>query len=252
MPRYIAFLHAINVGGRVVKMARLRDLFESMGLTNVETFIASGNVIFDSTARNGATIERLVEGRLRAALGYDVNTFVRTRREVADAAAYQPFADMREIHTLSVGFMAQEPSPESRAAVTAFRPRAVLAVPSAHQREQGDRPSAREGGRHAIHHAEHHHGAKAGREVRGVLTDHDSGVGAFSNEPRIRVVLGIEQPHLLPRHSRDHLGQEPLQAADSDQGHFGHVGLGLRRAAFEQIHHRGRGDRAAQVSQCVH
>jgi uncharacterized protein (DUF1697 family) len=121
MPRYIAFLHAINVGGRVVKMARLRDLFESMGLTNVETFIASGNVIFDSTARNGATIERLVEGRLRAALGYDVNTFVRTRREVADAAAYQPFADMREIHTLSVGFMAQEPSPESRAAVTAFR-----------------------------------------------------------------------------------------------------------------------------------
>jgi uncharacterized protein (DUF1697 family) len=120
MPRYIAFLRAINVGGRVVKMDRLRELFETMGLTNVETFIASGNVIFDSTARKGLSIERLVEDALRDALGYDVDTFVRTPREVAEAAEYQPFADMREVHSLSVGFMAQEPSPAAREAVTAY------------------------------------------------------------------------------------------------------------------------------------
>ncbi len=48
--RYIALLRAVNVGGRTVKMDRLRVLFEEMKLRNVETFIASGNVIFETTA----------------------------------------------------------------------------------------------------------------------------------------------------------------------------------------------------------
>ena len=43
MTRYIAFLRAINVGGHTVKMDQLRALFEELGLSNVETFIASGN-----------------------------------------------------------------------------------------------------------------------------------------------------------------------------------------------------------------
>ena len=51
MTRYVAFLRAINVGGHVVKMEALRKLFESMGFQRVETYIASGNVIFDSEAR---------------------------------------------------------------------------------------------------------------------------------------------------------------------------------------------------------
>ncbi len=48
MPRYVAFLRAINLPGRNVKMDRLRSTFVSLGLDNVDTFIASGNVIFDS------------------------------------------------------------------------------------------------------------------------------------------------------------------------------------------------------------
>ena len=48
--RYVALLRAINVGGRTVKMDRLRVLFEEMKLQNVQTYIASGNVIFDSSA----------------------------------------------------------------------------------------------------------------------------------------------------------------------------------------------------------
>ena len=46
MTRYIAFLRAINVSGRRVKMDHVRKLFEALGFSNVETFIASGNVIF--------------------------------------------------------------------------------------------------------------------------------------------------------------------------------------------------------------
>ena len=52
MPRFIAFLRAINVGGHNVKMEELRVLFESLGFTNVETFIASGNVIFEADSEN--------------------------------------------------------------------------------------------------------------------------------------------------------------------------------------------------------
>ena len=46
MPRLIAFLRAINVGGHTVTMMKLRKEFEALGLQDVETFIASGNVIF--------------------------------------------------------------------------------------------------------------------------------------------------------------------------------------------------------------
>ena len=56
--KYAAFLRAINVGGRVVKMDRLRTLFEAAGLRGVETFIASGNVVFESGRKNTGDLER--------------------------------------------------------------------------------------------------------------------------------------------------------------------------------------------------
>jgi uncharacterized protein (DUF1697 family) len=81
--RYVAFLRAINVGGHVVKMAELKKMFEAMGFKSVETFIASGNVIFDSAATDTAKLERKIEKGLEKALGYEVATFVRTVDELA-------------------------------------------------------------------------------------------------------------------------------------------------------------------------
>ena len=69
MPRYVAFLRAINVGGHTVKMEDLRRLFETMGFANVETFIASGNVIFESKSKNTQAMERKIENHLRESLG---------------------------------------------------------------------------------------------------------------------------------------------------------------------------------------
>jgi uncharacterized protein (DUF1697 family) len=68
MPRYIAFLRAINVGGHTVKMDVLRQHFAALGFSNVETFIASGNVVFETTAKNTRTLEQKIEKHLRAAL----------------------------------------------------------------------------------------------------------------------------------------------------------------------------------------
>ena len=76
MALHAAFLRAINVGGRVVKMDALRAYCEACGLKNVETFIASGNVVFESRAAAPA-LEKKIEAALRAKLGYEVATFVR-------------------------------------------------------------------------------------------------------------------------------------------------------------------------------
>src|SRR5512137_351092 len=92
MPKYIAFLRAINVGGHTVKMDVLRQLFEALDFSNVETFIASGNVVFETRAASTRTLEKKIEQQLRAALGYEVATFLRTDVELAAIARYQPFS----------------------------------------------------------------------------------------------------------------------------------------------------------------
>jgi uncharacterized protein (DUF1697 family) len=91
--RYVAFLRAVNVGGRIVKMDELRGLFEEAGLSEVETFIASGNVVFSSSTRATAPLEQKVEAHLKRALGYDVPALIRTSAEVAAAAARVPFPE---------------------------------------------------------------------------------------------------------------------------------------------------------------
>lgn len=92
MPRTFAFLRAINVGGRTVTMNQLKALFEGLGLERVETFIASGNVVFDAPTETGATLQRRIEGHLRDSLGYEVVTFLRTSRELAALVKGCPFA----------------------------------------------------------------------------------------------------------------------------------------------------------------
>ncbi len=91
MSRYIAFLRAINVGGHTVKMEYLRQLFESFGFSEVETFIASGNVIFRTTAKDTTALESEIASGLQNALGYEVATFIRTDAELVQITAYQAF-----------------------------------------------------------------------------------------------------------------------------------------------------------------
>lgn len=93
MPRYVAFLRAVNVGGRTVKMDELRDHVRAAGMTDVETFIASGNVVFSSSAKSTPALERTLEAHLKKALGFDVPTLIRTTAEVAEAAARTPYSD---------------------------------------------------------------------------------------------------------------------------------------------------------------
>jgi uncharacterized protein (DUF1697 family) len=122
--RYIAFLRAVNVGGRIVKMERLRDLFASMGFGGVETFIASGNVIFKS-GLDAQRLEQRIGDALRKALGFEVGTMIRTTAEVDRIARYGPFPDTalgKPGTSLHVGFMARAFTPKSRTTAMSFLP----------------------------------------------------------------------------------------------------------------------------------
>src|SRR5215472_10044552 len=92
MFRFIAFLRAINAGrGRTVKMQFLRGVFQSLGFSKVATFLASGNVMFETTTKKTKALERKIENALHEALGYEVRTFIRGEAELTKIANYHPF-----------------------------------------------------------------------------------------------------------------------------------------------------------------
>jgi uncharacterized protein (DUF1697 family) len=105
--RWIAFLRAINVGGHTVKMDHLRRLFESLGLERVETYIASGNVVFETPDSDPSVLEGRIEELLKDTLGYKVATFIRTQTELSAITCYTPFgqADLKAAQALNVAFM---------------------------------------------------------------------------------------------------------------------------------------------------
>jgi uncharacterized protein (DUF1697 family) len=123
MSRYFAFLRAINVGGHTVKMDHLRELFAGLGLAQVETYIASGNVVFAAPDVDTRALEKQIEASLLAGLGYEVATFLRTEDELAALAEYQPFppAQLAQAATLNVAFLAEPLEGDAEAKLMALR-----------------------------------------------------------------------------------------------------------------------------------
>ena len=114
--KLVVFLRAINVGGHTVKMDALKRLFEKMGFLEVETFIASGNVIFGSAVKNPEAVEKTISSGLKSALGYEVASFVRTLDELAKTANYKAFpkAALESAAALNVAFIHKTPDETSK------------------------------------------------------------------------------------------------------------------------------------------
>ena len=119
MPKLIAFLRAINVVGRRVKMTELRSFFQALGFTDAETFFASGNVIFGARSDDTGSLERMIENHLRDSLGYEVRTFIRTDSEVASIHRHKPFTDsqLKSGTVLNIVFIAEPLSSGHRKAL---------------------------------------------------------------------------------------------------------------------------------------
>jgi len=93
VPRWIAFLRAVNVGARRLPSAQLRDVCAGLGLADVRTHSQSGNVSF--AAPSGETREALAErlgAALEEALGFAVPTMVRDVAALRAALDQAPFA----------------------------------------------------------------------------------------------------------------------------------------------------------------
>jgi len=122
VPRQFAFLRAINVGGRVVSMERLRELFAGLGFQNVETYIASGNVIFETRTAPTRKWEARIEAHLEEALGYAVATFLRTPAELLAIRDQSPFAPdvMAGVVSRNIGFLQDAPGAAAASALLAL------------------------------------------------------------------------------------------------------------------------------------
>lgn len=106
MPRYVALLRAINVGGRTVKMDVLKPLFAELQYHNIETYLASGNVLFDSNAKAVMLLRTRIEAALQKALGFEVETFLRTSEEMrAVSAKLGELSTRPNVTALNVGFL---------------------------------------------------------------------------------------------------------------------------------------------------
>jgi uncharacterized protein (DUF1697 family) len=114
MTRYVAFLRGINVGGRkLIKMEALAEMFRRAGLKNVRTYIASGNVIFDS-ASTKAALTRKIGKVLARELGYEIPVILRTLGELESLARRNPFKKLPSSKDIAhfVVFLAGDPEKE--------------------------------------------------------------------------------------------------------------------------------------------
>jgi uncharacterized protein (DUF1697 family) len=119
MTKYVAFLRAINVGGNtIIKMADLKQMFDSFGLKNVQTYIQSGNVIFESE-ENAEALEKRIEPELEKASGFRIKLFVRTMRELQSLVSKSPFTATGE-EIAYVAFLDQKPAKKQSQALLSF------------------------------------------------------------------------------------------------------------------------------------
>ena len=111
MPRYVALLGSINVGGNRLTMAELRKAFEAEGFENVETVVASGNVLFDFAERPSPGLEEKLGLMMRERFTMDSAVCVRT--------ADNPFASSGEANLVHTHFLERPADPDQFAVLVA-------------------------------------------------------------------------------------------------------------------------------------
>ena len=126
MPLHVALLRGINIGPRQrIAMGDLRALVTDLGHTSVETYVQSGNVVFQSRSRSTAALAAAIENAITEKLGLTVAVVVRSGPELAAVVAGQPFGDRgADDKQPYVAFLSEEPDRRTVAAVdaSAFAP----------------------------------------------------------------------------------------------------------------------------------
>lgn len=98
MNKYVALLRGINVGGhKKIPMADLIELLTNSGLENVQTYIQSGNVIFDSSEKNSHKIEQRIHDAINVHFGFEVPILVKTAQDLQRIFDVCPFSEEKKI-----------------------------------------------------------------------------------------------------------------------------------------------------------
>ena len=139
MPSHVALLRGINVGGRnKVAMPALRAVVESLGHTDVATYIQSGNVVFTATDGEPGALAEELERAIESELGVPARVVVLSRDELAEVARANPYPDELNPKALHAVFLVDEPGDALRELVAAECARAG---------ERGSRDEAKAVGR---------------------------------------------------------------------------------------------------------
>ena len=115
MTTFAALLRGINVGGKnTMPMTELKSLFSSLGLSDVATYIQSGNVVFRSSGGEAHELAARIEQRIADDFGIGVAVLLRTSDELAEIASGNPFlgheADRSRLHVV---FLDRPPAPDA-------------------------------------------------------------------------------------------------------------------------------------------
>ena len=109
MTRYVALLRGINLGKRRIKMDQLSEDFQDWGFSQVETVLASGNVIFQSDESSAEKVQASIETGFRDQYGWEVPTCIRQGEAIARLVAAEPFADITDDFNQYVTFLGSPP-----------------------------------------------------------------------------------------------------------------------------------------------
>jgi uncharacterized protein (DUF1697 family) len=116
MPVLISLLRGINVGGnKKIRMADLKDLYASLGFTNVHTLLQSGNVVFESESAAVDDIADQIESAIEERFGFVSRIMMRTAGEIESVIKSHPFTDeqIAEPSKILVMFLHEPPAEEN-------------------------------------------------------------------------------------------------------------------------------------------
>jgi uncharacterized protein (DUF1697 family) len=121
MTSYISLLRGINVSGqKLIKMAELKQLYESLGFDAVQTYIQSGNVVFKSDEPDWLKLISRIEEAIQQKYGFDVPVQIRNKDEFKSIIDCLPFKGERELNRLFVVFLAERPTQVPRGEIEKF------------------------------------------------------------------------------------------------------------------------------------
>ncbi len=111
MNTYISLLRGINVSGqKKILMADLKSLYEDLGFKNVQTYIQSGNVVFDFKEKKADQIQQMIFDKIQAHYGFDVPNLILTPNQIITALKDNPYQDIEKMYFV---FLAKTPSQEN-------------------------------------------------------------------------------------------------------------------------------------------